>query len=82
MATWLVRAGKYGEREQTALEKTVLVIGWVELPDLSTVDSREALAGLYRQMRPDASSGKVANHVGQLWSFRSRIQPGVGAHGG
>lgn len=76
MAVWLVRAGKYGEREQTALEKGVLVIGWNELPDLSTVQSREALANVYRQLLPDASSGKAANHVGQLWSFRNRIQPG------
>jgi restriction system protein len=76
MSVWLVRAGKYGEQEQTALEKGVAVIGWNELPDLSPVQSREALADLYRQFRPDASSGKVGNHVGQLWSFRSRIQPG------
>jgi restriction system protein len=66
MAVWLVRAGKYGEREQTALEKSVLVIGWNELPDLSAVQSKEALADLYRKLRPDASSGKVSNHVGQL----------------
>jgi restriction system protein len=76
MAVWLVRAGKHGEREQTALEKSVLVIGWNELPDLSGVESREALADLYRKRRPDASSGKVSNHVGQLWSFRKRMQPG------
>jgi hypothetical protein len=76
MAVWLVRAGKYGEREQTALEKSVLVIGWNEFPDLSAVQSKEALADLYRKLRPDASSGKVSNHVGQLWLFRSRIQPG------
>src|SRR5262249_14560943 len=36
MAVWLVRAGKYSEREQTALEKSVLVIGWNELPDLTS----------------------------------------------
>jgi restriction system protein len=76
MSVWLVRAGKFGEREQTALEKSALVIGWNELPDLSSVQDREALADVYRKLRPDASSGKVSNHVGQLWSFRSRIQPG------
>jgi restriction system protein len=76
MAVWMVRAGKYGEREQTALEKGVVTIGWNELPDLSTVPSREALADVYRQLRPDAPSGQVANQVGQVWAFRSRIQPG------
>jgi restriction system protein len=76
MSVWLVRAGKYGEREQAALEKNVAVIGWNELPDLSSVQSREALADIYRQVHPDASGGKVANHVGQLWAFRDRIQQG------
>jgi restriction system protein len=76
MSVWMVRAGKYGEQEHTALEKGVVAIGWNELPDLSAVQSRESLAGLYRKTHPDASSGHVANQVGQVWSFRSRIQPG------
>lgn len=76
MAVWLVRAGKYGEREQTALEKGVVTIGWNELPDLSTVQNKEALTEMFREMHPEDSSGKVANNVGQVWSFRSRIQPG------
>jgi restriction system protein len=76
MSVWLIRAGKYGEREQTALDKSIVVIGWNEIPDLSNIQSREALADLYRQVRPDAGSGKVTNHVGQLWAFRSRIQQG------
>src|SRR5690242_16865739 len=76
MSVWLVRAGKYGEQEPTALEKGVVAIGWNELPDLSPVPNRESLADLYRRFHPDASSGHVANHVGQVWSFRSRIEPG------
>jgi restriction system protein len=76
MAVWLVRAGKYGDAEQTAIEKNIVTIGWNDLPDLSTVNEKDALAELYTQLRPDASAGKVANHVGQVWSFRSRIQNG------
>ena len=74
MPVWLVRAGKYGDAEQTAIEKGVVTIGWNDLPDLATISSRESLADLYRKLRPDASSGKVANHVGQVWAFRSRIK--------
>jgi restriction system protein len=76
MAVWLVRAGKDGEQEQTALERSLVTIGWNELPDLSGIASREAMADLYRSVFPDASSGKVASHVGQLWAVRGRIQPG------
>jgi len=74
MSVWLVRAGKYGEREQTALNENVVTIGWDELPDLSSIDSREALADLYSRVYPDASAAKAANHVGQIWAFRGRIQ--------
>ena len=74
MSVWLVRAGKYGEAEQTALDKNVVTIGWNELPDLSAVKDREALAELYRKFHPDASIAHIANQVGQVWSFRSRIQ--------
>lgn len=74
MAVWIVRAGKYGDAEQAAIDKGVVTIGWNELPDLSTINDREALADLYRKLHPDASGGKVANHVGQVWAFRSRIK--------
>ena len=39
MALWVVRTGKYGERENFALEKGVVVIGWDEMPDLSSIKS-------------------------------------------
>ncbi len=76
MAVWLVRAGKYGDAEQVAIDKGIVTIGWNELPDLSSISDREALAALYRRLHPDASGGKVGNHVGQVWAFCNRIQKG------
>ncbi len=76
MAVWLVRAGRRGEQEQIALDSGLVTIGWNELPDLTGVTTREALADLYRQHNPDASPNKAANHVGQIWAFRERIQEG------
>jgi restriction system protein len=76
MGVWLVRAGKYGEREPTALEKNVVVIGWNELPDLAGIDSREALADCYKRANPDYSAARTANQVGQIWAFRERIKEG------
>lgn len=75
MAVWLVRAGKYGDAEQTAIENSIVTIAWNDIPDLSAIDQRDDLTELYRVKRPDASSGKVANHVGQIWAFRNRIKP-------
>lgn len=76
MTVWLVRAGRYGENEQTAIDKNVVTIGWNELQDLSTISERAQLAELYRKTHPDASNGKVANEVGQVWAFKSRIKKG------
>lgn len=74
MAVWLVRAGKSGEREDFALEKGQAVIGWEEMPDLSTVKSRAALEQLYRTVYHDLNSRRVGSHVGQLWAFVKEIQ--------
>ena len=74
MSVWLVRAGKTGENEQTALEKGLVTIGWNELPDLSGIHDRQAMADLYRQSNPEASTAKVSNALGQLWGFGNRMQ--------
>lgn len=52
MAVWLVRAGRWGEQEQTALDEGLVTIGWNELPDLSGIKSRAALNALYREKNP------------------------------
>lgn len=74
MAVWLVRAGKFGEQEQTAIDNDIVAVGWNALPDLSSIQSREDMASLYREAYPDASAPKVANEVGQLWAFHSRME--------
>lgn len=76
MAVWMVRAGRYGEHEALALEQGLSVIGWSEMPDLSTVPAKEAMRELVQQVYPDASTSKVSNFVGQLWAFRERIAEG------
>lgn len=73
MALWLVRAGRYGERESFALEKKVVAIGWEELPDLSNISSREKLEELCWKTYPKSKPNTIRNWVGQLWAFRERI---------
>ena len=48
MATWLVRAGRFGLDEGIALEKGIAIIGWTELPDLTKLEKRESLEELLR----------------------------------
>jgi hypothetical protein len=76
MAVWLVRAGRRGEQEQSALDHNLVTIGWNELPDLSSVTAKRALTDLYRKQNPDASPKSVSNNVGQVWAFRERIKEG------
>jgi restriction system protein len=77
MAIWLVRAGKRGEQEQTALDNNLVTIHWNELSDLSGVKNREDLAKLYRNANPhETRSAAIGAGVGQVWAFRSDIQEG------
>ncbi|HEU0123959.1 MAG TPA: restriction endonuclease [Bryobacteraceae bacterium] len=74
MAIWLVRAGQHGEREEAALEKGLVIIGWEDLPTLSGVKSRDDLAQLLKDTYPDQGPNTLSNWRGQLWAFRDRIQ--------
>ena len=73
MTLWLVRAGEVGEREDYALDEGLAVIGWDELPDLSSIESRDVLKELMRKVYPEASEGRIKNHAGQVWAFANRI---------
>jgi restriction system protein len=76
VAVWLVRAGSQGENEQLALDEKIVVIGWSQLPDLKTIESRDELKELLSRKFPDSKVMRIANWTGQLWAFRSRIQEG------
>jgi restriction system protein len=74
LSIWLVRAGEHGEQEEAALQKGLAIIGWGDLPDLSTLKKREDLAQLIRDTYPDESPKTLINWTGQVWAFRDRIQ--------
>ena len=74
MSLWLVRAGKYGEQEQGALDNNVVTIGWNEFPDLSNIKTKPDLAKLYNELNPIAKKAQAANEVGQIWRFIKEIQ--------
>lgn len=72
---WVVRAGRDGEQEQANLEQGTATIGW-SIADLGNTASREEVRAAMDAAYPDDSAGRLANHTGQVWAFRSLIQPG------
>ena len=76
MTLWLVRAGRYGEREQTALEKNLAIVGWEDMPDLSKFTTRHALSDLLYDKYPNEKKNALKNWESQLWSFSKSIQTG------
>ncbi len=76
MSLWLVRAGSRGEREDLALEKNLVAVGWPELDDLSHVESREALLERLTIAYPNAKPNALRNWAGQLWAFVRAMKPG------
>lgn len=75
-AAWVIRAGKYGEREAWALAEGVSGGGFHEYPDLTEFTSREQMGELVARIRPDASPGSQSTSAGQLHALRSKVAVG------
>src|SRR5439155_26413008 len=74
MALWVVRAGRHGEQEATALKERVVCHGWNELPDYSAFRTKDELKQLYEQTYPDESEKQVTSGLSQVWRFAQEIQ--------
>ena len=76
LTLWICKAGDRSQREERMLENSVLGIGWEDLGDLSKIESRDELKSLYSKVYPDASTGRINNHVGQILSFIKKVDIG------
>lgn len=76
MNVWVVRGGRQGELEQLLLDQGVITGPSFDLPDLSSVSSREALSGMFRMHRPELTAQQIAAYVGQWWTLLDRMQVG------
>lgn len=76
MAVWLIRAGKHGEDEDAALEKSLAIIGWKEMPDVSGVKTYEEMKERHGKVYPDMAPRAVQNNAAQLWAFSHRVKVG------
>lgn len=69
MTVWVVKGGRMGEREDRFLERSLIGIGWEDVPDLEQFSTRDALKAVYRSAYPGESEVKVGLQAGQLWAF-------------
>lgn len=76
MTLWLVRAGRYGEREQFAIDRDLAVIGWEAVPDLSKIVTRDELTEILPNIYPEEQKKTLINWESQLWAFSKSMQIG------
>lgn len=76
MTLWLVRSGKYGEREALALDNGFAVIGWDAMPDLALLKVREDLYAALETAYPDEKGKTLSNWESQLWPFAHMMAKG------
>jgi restriction system protein len=75
VTAWVIRSGKYGERDSWALNHGYSGGGWEEAPDLTNATTRDQIAEIVTDTYP-GSDALIANYTGQLWALRGRVQPG------
>jgi restriction system protein len=73
---WIVRAGSNGEREQEVITQGRLMLGFMDVDDLSGMPNREAIATHLRQVMPQAGDNRVRNFAAQLNQFVNTIEVG------
>ena len=75
-AVWRLRGGGAGEHESEALELGVALLGFQEIPDLTTATTQADVATKVQTALPRAKRGRVRSLTGQLTSFRLRMAQG------
>lgn len=73
---WVVRSGKYGERDAWTLQSGCSGGGWEEIPDMTHCTKREDIVQIAVDTYKGASDAAIATKVGQLWALRGRIETG------
>jgi restriction system protein len=76
MSFWIVRAGRHGEQEETAVKEHLVCHGWNELPDYSSYRTKDELKVLYKATYPGESEKQVISGLSQVWRFAHDIQKG------
>jgi len=73
---YLVRGGKDGQDEVTALDRDLAIIGFIDFPNLTNARTYENVLQLVRDANPELKPRAAGNYAGQLWAFTIAMQPG------
>lgn len=73
---WMVRAGKENELADLVEEKGAVALGWPEMGDLSTLETRQDYRDQYRKAYPDQPGAAIAIRAGELYRFVERMLQG------
>jgi restriction system protein len=76
MSLWVVRAGRHGEQQETALNAGVVCHAWDQLPNYSSYKTKEELRRFYEKKYPEESPKQVISGFSQVWRFAHDIQKG------
>ena len=73
---WLVRAGKRGEDEDSALERGLAILGFGEVGNLEGAANRDAVAHLIERANPNDTGPRNISRTAQLNAFVLRMRKG------
>ena len=76
MNAWVIRAGKFGERDEWCLANGFAGGGFTEIEDLSACKTRDDVKEIYRRCRPGDKVGRVNTNSAQLWILRDAVKVG------
>lgn len=71
---WIVRAGAHGERELAAIDQNKLFPGFLEVGDLSELESRADILTHLQEVLPDEGKNRLRNFAAQLNQFVNKIK--------
>lgn len=73
---YLVRAGKSGEDEETALENHLAIIGFERVPSLERAKDWDGIFAEVKSHMSEAKPRAIPNIAGQLWAFSIAMKVG------
>lgn len=76
MTVWMIRSGRHGEREPFDAERHIASIGWEELTNLSSIQTKQDLDEALQNAYPDKTKYQRANNISQLWAFIKEMKKG------
>ena len=71
---YLARAGRNGEDEDYALDNSLAMIGFREVPSLEGARDYDAVVQLVKNALPGGKPRALGNFAGQLWAFACAMQ--------